>query len=223
MIKKLSLLCISIFICSILNAQESKDKASLVDVNKDSSLSSYFQKVSGKLSDNSEQETLLNDESGVELDESKIMLNTSSQPAKNENDISPVNKMILSIFALLMVAGAFFTLIKKIGQKQGHQAIASNIKVLTQKSIGPKKQLMLIRVAGETILLGVTDQNINPIKTLSLMDDELPEFTEPKFSGQLKAKIQETKMTDEEEPVDGFSISRLDQVKNEVNKRYLSE
>ncbi len=113
--------------------------------------------------------------------------------------------------------------VQKMGGKSGHSAIAKNITILTQKSIGPKKNLMLIRVAGETILLGVTDHNINHIKTLSLMEDEIPSFTEPKFSKQLKQKIEKTKdepsvLEKEPEEVDGFAISRMDDVKKAVSR-----
>ena len=83
---------------------------------------------------------------------------------------------------------------------------------------------MLIRVAGETILLGVTDHNINPIKTLSLIEDELPEYTEPQFSKSLQNKIATSQepidpQTTKEE-VDGFSVSRLDDVKKAVTERF---
>ena len=79
---------------------------------------------------------------------------------------------------------------------------------------------MLIRVAGETILLGVTDHNINHIKTLSLMEDELPSYSEPKFANQLRETIDRTKINDDKEEVDGFSVSRLDEVKNAVTERF---
>jgi flagellar protein FliO/FliZ len=46
---------------------------------------------------------------------------------------------------------------------------------LTQHYLGPKKSLAIIRVAGESILIGVTDTNINMIKSLALLDDEVPE------------------------------------------------
>ncbi len=48
------------------------------------------------------------------------------------------------------------------------------IKVLSQHYLGPKKSLAIVHVAGESILIGVTDQNISMIKSLSLIDDEVP-------------------------------------------------
>jgi flagellar protein FliO/FliZ len=49
------------------------------------------------------------------------------------------------------------------------------MKIMTQFHLGPKKSVIIIRVAGEFLLLGVTDHSINLIKTLSLIDDEFEE------------------------------------------------
>lgn len=48
------------------------------------------------------------------------------------------------------------------------------IKVLTQHYLGPKKSLAIINVAGESMLVGITDHNISMLKSLSLIDDEVP-------------------------------------------------
>lgn len=171
------------------------------------------------------EEIALNDQevpdTSSETSEEDILLSPKPKAKKSQSSLSPVNKMLISIFGLLVLAVAFFTAVQKMGKKSGHQTIAKNIKILTQKPIGPKKNLVLIRVAGETILLGVTDHNINHIKTLSLMEDELPQFVDPKFSESLQTKIEQTKITDEPEEVDGFAVSRLDDVKNAVTKRFM--
>ncbi len=205
-------------------AEESK----LVDVDKSSKLSDYFKKINKKVSDDSEDKPLLavakaEDEPEEPLSEEDILLKEATRSTQDSSVMSPMKKMIMSLVALLLIAGVFFVGVQKFGKKTGYSAIAQNIKILTQKSIGPKKNLMLIRVAGETILLGVTDQNINHIKTLSLMEDELPEYTEPKFSNQLKAKItkanEEPSIIDKEpEEVDGFAISNLNDVKQAVSR-----
>ena len=199
-------------------------KSDLVDVNKDSKLSDYFKKINPKVSDNPEEKPIakkveksLDDKS---LAEEEILLSAAKTKTKKSSSMSPVNKMIVAMAALLVIAKLFFVGVGKMNKNKGHAEIAKNITVLTQKPIGPKKNLMLIRVAGETILLGVTDHNINHIKTLSLMDDELPKYTEPKFKNQLEEKIEQTKITDETEEVDGFAVSRLDDVKKAVSQRF---
>jgi flagellar protein FliO/FliZ len=51
------------------------------------------------------------------------------------------------------------------------------IEVLNQHHLGPKRSIAVIRVAGEAVLIGVTDHNITLLKTLSLLDDDVPEET----------------------------------------------
>ncbi len=218
---KLFILFLFVFSSIFASAAESK----LVDVDKNSKLSDYFKKINKKVSDDSESKELVSvrkasGQTQKEIDEDKILLKAATDKAQKSSSMSPIKKMMIAIFGLLLMAVACFAGLQKMGSNKGHTAIAKNIKVLTQKSIGPKKNLMLIRVAGETILLGVTDHNINHIKTLSLMEDELPSYTEPQFSNQLKDKIEKTKITEETEEVDGFSVSRLDAVKEAVSQRF---
>jgi len=210
------------FTLSIVAVAGEEENNDLVDVNKESSLADYLKKMNSKISERDPESESLNLEKLPQLAESEIPLADVQTKKAASSNLSPINKMMISIFGLLLIAAGFFAGLRKWGNRIGHQSIASHIKILTQKSIGPKKQLMLIRVAGETILLGVTDHNITPIKTLALMEDELPDFTEPHFSGQLKSKIEETKITEDIEEVDGFSISRLDDVKSTISKRYMS-
>ena len=217
-----------VFILGSFFAHGAESKSKLVDVDKNSKLSDYFKKINKKVTDDSESKELVSVKkiSGTqskELAEEEILLEEATTKKKKSAEMSPMNKMVIAIFAFLLMAGVVFASLKKMGVKKGHTSIAKNIKILTQKSIGPKKNLMLIRVAGETILLGVTDQNINHIKTLSLMEDEIPSFTEPKFSSQLKDKIEQTKaepslIEKQPEEVDGFSISSLNDVKKAASR-----
>lgn len=220
-----SLMVFTFIVVSFFSGLVSAKDSTLVDVDKDSKLSDYFKKINKKMSDDPEEKSLIKDkveasEEKISLAEEDILLPEATRTKKSTSDMSPVNKMMVAIIGLLFVVGLSFGGLHKMGKKKGYTSIAQNIKILTQKSIGPKKNLMLIRVAGETILLGVTDHNINHIKTLSLMEDELPGFTEPRFSNQLKNKIEQTKITDEVEEVDGFSVSRLDDVKRAVTERF---
>ena len=62
------------------------------------------------------------------------------------------------------------------------------IKVLSQHYLGPKKSLVIVRVAGESILVGVTDSNISMIKSLALIDDEVPVETPKNFADALNSE-----------------------------------
>ncbi len=211
-----TLILISAFVC------QAGSETDLIDVNKDSNLSSYIKKMNKKISDEESETPLVVDEAQEveKKSEDQILLGLKSDKKKQAAELSPFNKMVMALVALLAIAGSLFLMIRKLGAKVGHSEIARNIEILTQKSIGPKKNLMLIRVAGETILLGVTDSNITPIRTLSLLEDELPQFVAPQFSKQLKNKIEETRITDDIEEVDGYAVSRLDDVKSAVKKRF---
>ncbi len=105
--------------------------------------------------------------------ESEIPLNLDG-PKKAANEGSGVFRILFTISILGLVGvGAFFFIRKyKVPQASKHQ---TQIKVLQQHFLGPKKSLAIIRVAGESILIGVTDHNISMIKNLSLLDDEIPE------------------------------------------------
>jgi flagellar protein FliO/FliZ len=124
--------------------------------------------------------------------ESEIPLNLEKQ--KNAGTEGSSWFRILMTLSILgaVGCGAFIFLRKySIPKERKHQ---TQIKVLQQHYLGPKKSLAIIRVAGESILIGVTDHNISMIKSLSLLDDEVPEEA-PKSFGKTMATFDE----DEEE------------------------
>lgn len=95
-----------------------------------------------------------------------------------------------------------------------------NIKILAKKNLGGKKDLMIVRVAGESILLGVTDHNINLIKPLSLMDDELPPGEVQSFSEQIEEHMEPIEEVDFPEEIDNYAVSSLDSVREVVTQRF---
>jgi flagellar protein FliO/FliZ len=64
---------------------------------------------------------------------------------------------------------------------------ARMIQVLSTQHLGAKKSLAVVQVAGEAMLIGITDNNISMIKSISLLDDDMPQ---KKFSATLAQKIQ---------------------------------
>lgn len=125
--------------------------------------------------------------SGVTTEKEKVeILKESEIPLNLEKDKKPTQEgggvfrilFTLSILGLVG-AGAYFFLRKyKIPKGMKHQ---TQIKVLQQHYLGPKKSLAIVRVAGESILVGITDHNISMIKSLSLLDDEVPEEAPQNF------------------------------------------
>lgn len=111
----------------------------------------------------------------------------------------PVGRIFLSFGVVLLLATGGFYFAKRYGRPKDKEDAATKIRVLTQHYLGPKKSLAIIRVAGESILIGVTENNINLIKPLSLIDDEVPEEIPQSF---------EKVLSEEEE----FSISGIKEV-----------
>ncbi len=87
------------------------------------------------------------------------------------------------------------------------------MKVLSQFHLSPRKSLAVVQVAGESILLGVTDHHISMIKSLSLMDEDfdgdVPKNFESVFSGN--------KQKDAEPEPESYSMQRIqDVVSNKI-------
>lgn len=91
-----------------------------------------------------------------------------------QEQTSQTGKLFLTLFVLVGMGGAGFFLARKYAFSNKINKSNMQIKVLTQHHLGAKKSLAIIRVAGESILIGVTDQNISMIKSLALIDDEVP-------------------------------------------------
>lgn len=107
-----------------------------------------------------------------DLKENEIMVNTQVHKASGGDSFWG---RAFGAFAILgaMIFGAWL-LIRRTKGKNSFLKQAPQIKVLGQHHLGPRKSLAIIRVAGESILIGVTDHNISMIKSLSLLDEEVP-------------------------------------------------
>ena len=110
-----------------------------------------------------------------DLKESEIPVLTKTEEKKVEAD-SPYSRLIMS-FIVIALFGAAMAMITRWWKKKSTKSLDNNkIRVVTQHFLGPRKSLAIVRVAGENILIGVTDQNINMIKSLSLLDEDQTTF-----------------------------------------------
>lgn len=105
---------------------------------------------------------------------------------KQANAESPWFRMLMAISVAGILSAGAWVLVRKAKTKAGEKEVAPQIKVLTQHHLGPKKSLAIIRVAGESILIGVTDQNISLIKELSLLDEDIPTNVPQNFKESLE-------------------------------------
>ncbi|WP_246845140.1 flagellar biosynthetic protein FliO [Bdellovibrio sp. NC01] len=131
--------------------------------------------------------------------ESEIPLNLDG----NKKASAEGGGMFRILFTLSMLGvvgtGAYIFLKKySVPKSKKHQ---TQIKILQQHFLGPKKSLAIVRVAGESILVGITDHNISMIKSLSLLDDEVPEEAPKSFGnvlGGFKASTADFSETEDE-------------------------
>ena len=105
-----------------------------------------------------------------------------------------------SFVVMIIMAGGIFALTRWWSGKQKKTLDTAKIKMMSQFHLGPKKSLAIVRVAGEYILLGVTDSNISMIKTLSLLEDDLVDEFPSDFSQTLKAKESSVESQDNFQP-----------------------
>jgi flagellar protein FliO/FliZ len=114
------------------------------------------------------------------LPESQIPVLKEKKTEKPEIK-SSMNKMIVSTIIIALLGLGSVLALRRWTKTPGKTKANQKIKVLTQHYLGPKKSLAIIQVAGESILIGITDHNISMLRSLSLLDEEVPEFTETNF------------------------------------------
>lgn len=116
----------------------------------------------------------------------------SNKQKKSTSSESSLTKMLISLGVIAVFALAL-TLFGRWWSKGKTKTLdTTKIRVLTQHYLGPKKSLLIVQVAGESILIGMTDQNINMIKSLSLIDDEVPTHLPNRFDHVLDDNIEDT-------------------------------
>lgn len=154
--------------------------------------------------------------------ESEIPLNLTP-PTKAAEEGNPLFKLVLIFSMVGLVGTGAYIYLRKYSKTNFSAGKYNEIKVLTQHYLGPKKSLAIIRVAGESILIGVTDHNITMIKSLALLDDEVPEEVPSSdfadlFNGAPAAKVsmshraERSEMSVEEQDEEEFSIRGVKEV-----------
>lgn len=96
-------------------------------------------------------------------------------PKKTEKEAgTPLGLRVGISLALIFVAGGVMLYAtRRWARPKDKAASKARIEILHQFHMGPRKSLALVRVAGEVMLIGVTDHNINMLKPVTLIDDEL--------------------------------------------------
>lgn len=123
---------------------------------------------------------------------------------------SSAGKALMSGVIVVVLLAVSYYYVRRYKHSNTINKSNMKIKVLTQHYLGPKKSLAIVHVAGESILIGVTDQNISMIKSLALIDDEVPVETPKTFSENLvgagtAAEMNDANMVDELDEEFSFS------------------
>lgn len=126
---------------------------------------------------------------------------------------SAQSKLFIGLASVVLIAAGILWALKKYSIHNGKSA-QNKIKVLTQYHMGPKRSLAIVQVAGESILVGLTDHHISHIKTLSLLDEDLPELEQKSF-GDVASDTVLSEQNDKDFKVDlreEFKITGLKQL-----------
>jgi flagellar biogenesis protein FliO len=112
-----------------------------------------------------------------------------------EASASPWARMILGGGVVLALSLGLLLAAKKMGKKRNAQDSKVRLDVISQKAISPKQNLLVVRVAGEHILIGATDHSINMIKSISLIDDETEDTLPQDFNNFLEDDFVEQSLS----------------------------
>lgn len=158
-----------------LKSKNKKTKSKLKKLNKEKSTSAEKQ-----------QKTL----ESLAKEESEIPVNLAGESSKDSAK-SPWTRMIISLIVVSLFGIGVTLFARRYSKSKMKIGGNVNIQIISQQSLGPKKNLTVINVAGENILIGVTDHNISLIKSLAFIDDEIEQQVPVDFVNELN------KVTDE--------------------------
>ncbi len=109
---------------------------------------------------------------------------------KAEKPQSMWGRLVLSFVVVAAVAVGLILATRRWSKSKNAIGGVAKVKINHQLHLGPKKSIALIEVAGEHLLIGVTDHNINLLKTLSIINDEIPDQLPNNFEDVLGEDFQ---------------------------------
>lgn len=130
-----------------------------------------------------------NDDSLNNRKESQIPAFREAQ-AKTQKPQSMWGRLVMSFIVVAAVAGGLIVASRRWAKTKNIIGSQAKVKIAHQLHLGPKKSIALIEVAGEHLLIGVTDHNINLLKTLSIINDEIPDQVHQNFEDALGEDFQ---------------------------------
>ncbi|MCB0361847.1 MAG: flagellar biosynthetic protein FliO, partial [Bdellovibrionales bacterium] len=129
--------------------------------------------------------TLTSKKQEDKLTEAEIPVLASTTKVEDKSMERSPWRVILSLAVVIILAVSISFAAKYWTRNRFGVQDQNKIRILTQHHLGPKKSLAIVQVAGESLLLAITEKNINLIKPLALIDDEVPDATPSHFLGEL--------------------------------------
>lgn len=167
-------------------------------------------KKTKKMKDETSLSHLLEEELEGESSENSPSLITKKN-ASGLNTKQAFFRMILSLVLLLGLGGGFIFCLNWWKRKYHSTTQHKQIHITSQFYLDSKKRLMIVQVAGEHLLLSITDQNISLIKPLSLLEENSSLESETHFMDQfLKPKISSPPKNSSPSPPQNSSSSHHD-------------
>jgi flagellar biosynthetic protein FliO len=126
---------------------------------------------------------------------------TGSITAGAEEDLShQIMKMLGALaFVLATIAVAFWLFRKFVPQGKSRSPRSDAIRIISTKLLGGRRSLMLIRVRGQTLLLGVTPQSINCLTEVQEVEGE---WAQPGGAPSSSFEKELTRQSPKETPTD---------------------
>jgi flagellar protein FliO/FliZ len=140
-----------------------------------------------------------------------------AETGKSDTQSASGQKAAFTIGILLALAGAGYYAVRRFSHTSKPGKSNMQIKILSQHYLGPKKSLAIIRVAGESILIGVTDQNISMIKNLALLDEELPQVLPKNFDESMTEQLADQDIETDDFSFEGIKSTVSEKIKSMRN------
>jgi flagellar protein FliO/FliZ len=161
----------------------------------------------------------------AEKNEAEIPVFTATKEKTHEPQ--PFQRMVISLGIVAALGLGILYALRRYSRRNTSKVPAIKIKVLTQHHLGPKKSLAIIQVAGESMLIGITDHNVSMIKSLSLLDEDLPDQLPSHFTSALGSSMRGVEEANYSIPAnssyaeesDEFSMRGLGEIKTLVSRK----
>ncbi len=99
-------------------------------------------------------------------------------------------RVALGLAVVMGILGSVLFLYRKATRGRPRLGRQQGIDVLTQRSLGQRTHLTVVRVAGETLLLGVTPQQVNMLARIAPTAPREAKEEEPSFARTLAGEVE---------------------------------